>query len=169
MVSDGAVPFFAFTLGDPTATDRFGWWLADRLGPGDVVLLSGPIGAGKTHLARSIVGLLLAARGRWEEVPSPTFTLIQTYDGPGFPVLHADLYRLPGGADLRELGLDEAFETGVSLVEWPERMNRPPPSALTVRLAPGPTEEARDVRLEAAGRRWEPVLAEAAQAFGEAG
>ncbi len=118
-------------LPDPDATAALGRALAPRLRPGDALLLDGGLGAGKTHLARALIGALLPVP---EEVPSPSFTLVQTYDGPGFEIWHADLYRLGGGADLAELGL-EAAESALCLIEWPDRLAAPPPGALTLRLA----------------------------------
>lgn len=104
--------------------------LAPRLGAGDVILLHGQIGAGKTHFARALIQSLLAVP---EDVPSPTYTLVQVYPGPGFEIWHADLYRLSGPEEVHELGLDEAFETALCLIEWPERLGPlTPKSALSV-------------------------------------
>jgi tRNA threonylcarbamoyladenosine biosynthesis protein TsaE len=100
-------------------TDRLAQWLADRLGPGDAVLLSGPIGAGKSHLARAFIRARL---DRFEDVPSPTFTLVQTYQADDVEIWHADLYRLSHPDEVLELGLDEAFEKAICLIEWPDRL-----------------------------------------------
>ncbi len=93
--------------------------MAAVLKPGDVVALQGPVGAGKTHFARAFIR---ARQGEAaEEVPSPTFTLVQTYADPlGTEIWHADLYRLTHPEELAELGLDEAMREAVVLVEWPE-------------------------------------------------
>ncbi len=91
--------------------------LATLLRPGDVVALSGPLGAGKTTLARAV----LHALGHQGEVPSPSFALVQPYDALPLPLTHADLYRLEDSEELGELGLDEAVMGGVLLVEWAER------------------------------------------------
>ena len=103
--------------------------MAPRLQPGDVLLLSGQIGAGKSHLARAIIRHLLAKEGRVEDIPSPTFTLVQTYDTLIGEVWHADLYRLSDPNDVFELGLDDAFEDAICLIEWPDRLGDDIPSA----------------------------------------
>src|SRR3984957_19483567 len=101
------------------ATIALAQWLAGFARAGDFIALSGDLGAGKTAFAR---GYLRALTGQPElEAPSPTFTLIQTYEGPEFPVVHADFYRLLGAEDLIQLGWDETIEGAVALVEWPER------------------------------------------------
>ena len=105
-------------LRSETETEVLGAQIAEALGPGDMVALAGNLGAGKTTLARALVRRLLPG----EEVPSPTFTLVQIYDAPRFKVWHADLYRVKARSELRELGFDEALEDGVLLVEWPDRM-----------------------------------------------
>ncbi|MES2845751.1 MAG: tRNA (adenosine(37)-N6)-threonylcarbamoyltransferase complex ATPase subunit type 1 TsaE [Pseudomonadota bacterium] len=115
------------------ATTRLGAWLAARLGPGDCVLLDGPIGAGKTHLARAIIRARL---GRMEDVPSPTFTLVQTYDEGDIEIWHADLYRLSHPDEVLELGLDEALDHAICLIEWPDRMGSLlPPDAIRITLS----------------------------------
>jgi tRNA threonylcarbamoyladenosine biosynthesis protein TsaE len=129
---------------------KFARALAPLLGPGDVLLLEGPIGAGKTHFARALIQALLPVP---EEVPSPTFTLVQVYDGPGFDIWHADLYRLTHPDEAVELGLAEAFENALCLVEWPERLGTAPPAfALTLRFAHAP-DDGRSVEWQA-GPRW---------------
>lgn len=118
-------------LPDPEATAALGRALAPRLRAGDALLLEGGLGAGKTHLARALIQALLPAP---EDVPSPSFTLVQTYGTPEFEIWHADLYRLSGGADLAELGL-EAADDALCVIEWPDRLAHPPPGALRLRLA----------------------------------
>lgn len=133
-------------LADAAATARFGRAIAARLLPGDLVLLKGELGAGKTTLARAI----LAGLGHPGEVPSPTFTLVQSYDTPAGPVAHADLYRVEDPDDLAELGLEEALAEGIVLLEWPERLGPAlPEDAIMVQLAPGAAPEARHVTLTA--------------------
>lgn len=107
------------SLANETETIRFGEDFALALAKGDLVTLSGDLGAGKSTLARSIIRSL--ANNTALDVPSPTFTLVQSYPDLRLPVAHADLYRLSSGAELDELGLDEALQEGVVLVEWPER------------------------------------------------
>lgn len=86
---------------------------------GDTIALAGELGVGKTTFARALIQSLLPG----EEVPSPTFTLVQTYDAPAFRVTHADLYRVKSKSELRELGFDEALESGALIIEWPDRMS----------------------------------------------
>jgi tRNA threonylcarbamoyl adenosine modification protein YjeE len=115
-----------------TDTEALGAKIASRLGVGDAVALEGDLGAGKTALARAI----LRALGVDEDVPSPTFTLVQTYETAKFPVRHFDLYRVEHAEELDELGLDEALDEGAALIEWPERAGgRIPADALHVALA----------------------------------
>lgn len=118
-------------LPDADASADFARALGARLGAGDVVLLDGQIGAGKTHIARALIQDRVP-----EDVPSPTFTLVQTYDAPGLEIWHADLYRLSNVDDIAELGLFEAFDTALCLVEWPDRLgSEAPRKALTIRLS----------------------------------
>lgn len=118
-------------LPTPEATDQLAIVLAKVARPGDIILLEGPIGAGKSHFARAYIRARL---GRDEDVPSPTFTLVQEYDGHP-PIWHADLYRLSHPDDLLELGLEEAFGRDICLVEWPERFGTARPGdALTLVL-----------------------------------
>lgn len=122
----------SFHLDSEDATSRLGAWLSDHLFAGDTVLLSGPIGAGKSHLARAFIRARL---GRIEDVPSPTFTLVQMYEAD-VDIWHADLYRLSHPDDVIELGLDQAFTTAICLVEWPDRLgNLAPKTAIRIDLA----------------------------------
>ncbi len=108
----------AFDLLNEAATDQLGNDLSRTLIKGDVLALHGDLGAGKTSLSRAIIRSL--ADDADLDVPSPTFTLVQSYDTK-LPVAHFDLYRLNDASELDELGLDEALETGIALIEWPER------------------------------------------------
>jgi N-acetylmuramate 1-kinase len=106
-------------LHDETAIAELAADVANLAGPGDLVTLSGGLGAGKTALARAIIRLLAGDQNL--EVPSPAFTLMQAYDGLSFPILHADFFRIERPSDLVELGFEEACEGALVLVEWPER------------------------------------------------
>jgi tRNA threonylcarbamoyladenosine biosynthesis protein TsaE len=105
-------------LSDLPAMAAFGARIAERLRPGDVVALSGGLGVGKTTLARAII----AALGHAGEVPSPTFTIVETYTPPEVrvPVVHADFYRLNRPVEADELGLDDYREGAALIAEWPE-------------------------------------------------
>lgn len=105
-------------LPDEAASATFGARIAERLRPGDVVALSGGLGAGKTTLARAI----LSGLGHRGEVPSPSFTIIELYEPPGvrLPVVHADFYRLENPAEALEIGLDDYRDGAVLLAEWPD-------------------------------------------------
>lgn len=107
-------------LADAAASHALGVALAGVARPGDVIALSGPLGAGKTSVARG----LLAGLGLAGEAPSPSFAIVQPYDPPevAFPVLHVDLYRLDDAREIEELGLDEARGDALLIVEWPERV-----------------------------------------------
>ncbi len=134
------------TLENLAATEALAARLAGLARAGDALLLEGPLGAGKSALARAF--LRAAAGDPALEVPSPTFTLVQSYDLPGGRAAHHfDLYRLTGPDGLLELGWDEA-RSGIVLVEWPERLGRlTPQGALRIELKPGAQEDARHARL----------------------
>ena len=127
-------PSLILSLPSEADTARLGALLGLALAPGDTLLLDGPVGAGKTHLARA---LIRARLGRMEDVPSPSFTLVQVYDAADAEIWHADLYRLSHSAEVGELGLEAAFATAICLIEWPDRLGRLAPSdALRLRLDP---------------------------------
>ncbi|WP_340262803.1 tRNA (adenosine(37)-N6)-threonylcarbamoyltransferase complex ATPase subunit type 1 TsaE [Roseobacter sp. HKCCA0882] len=109
-------------LASPEAMSEFTEALAPLLEPGDVLALSGDLGAGKTHFARGVIRTRLAQIGRVEDIPSPSFTLVQIYEARPCDIWHVDLYRLGDPRDVDELGLIDAFETEICLIEWPERM-----------------------------------------------
>ncbi len=130
-------------------TEALGHAIASALETGDVLLLSGPVGAGKSALARAIIQARL---GRAEEVPSPTFTLVQTYDAPDGNVWHADLYRLSHPDEIVELGLEEAFSTAICLIEWPDRLGRLTPEH-PVRITLSYAGDGREASVSFQGRQ----------------
>ncbi len=139
-------------LADLASTHALGAAIAALLVPGDAVLLAGPLGAGKTELARALLRAACGAPGL--AVPSPSYTLLQDYESPMGTITHLDLWRLsaPDGAgpdELAELGWDEV-RRGIVLVEWPDRLgDRRPEGALTVVLAqPDPADAARVATLD---------------------
>ena len=106
-------------LADPDATFALGARLGAQLATGDVVCLSGGLGAGKTTLAR---GAIAAWTGEVQETPSPTYILVETYEGARGQLWHVDLYRLKRAEEAAELGLEDAFVEAACLIEWPERL-----------------------------------------------
>jgi N-acetylmuramate 1-kinase len=139
---------FTVTLGDEPATARFAIEVAAALERGDLVTLSGDLGAGKTAFARAAIRYL--AGNDAVEVPSPTFTLMQSYELPRFQLVHADFYRLASAAELAELGFDDLSEGAVVLLEWPDRAaGFLPPDRLdiTFTLAPQLGSNARNARV----------------------
>jgi tRNA threonylcarbamoyladenosine biosynthesis protein TsaE len=133
-------------LPDLHATEALAGRIAALLRPGDSVLLEGPLGAGKSALARAVLRALL--RDPSLHVPSPTFTLVQTYETPIGPVSHFDLWRLDGPGAVLELGWDEARD-GVVLVEWPDRLgDLRPADGLAVALAHAGGGDAREALIE---------------------
>lgn len=106
------------TLENDADTAALGARIASACAPGDVIALRGDLGAGKSTLARALIRALM---GEEIDVPSPTFTLVQTYAAPGLDIWHFDLYRLQDPREARELGLDESAD-GLCLIEWPERL-----------------------------------------------
>ena len=145
-------------LADLAATARLAAALARLARVRDVLALSGPLGVGKTELARAFIRAL----GGSEEVPSPTFTLVQLYELAPFRLYHFDLYRLAKPEDAYELGIEEAFAEGVSLIEWPERLGALlPRERLDLALDYAERPEARRCRL-AGHRSWTGRLAELA-------
>jgi tRNA threonylcarbamoyladenosine biosynthesis protein TsaE len=143
MASPATVPEVV-ELADERATLALGARLAGEAERGDVFALKGVLGAGKTTFARGFIRALTTPD---EEVPSPTFTLVQTYDSRKGPLFHFDLYRLEDPEEAWELGIEDAFAGGISLIEWPER------------LGPLLPARHRDVTLEIAGTGRRAVLA----------
>ncbi|WP_299650828.1 tRNA (adenosine(37)-N6)-threonylcarbamoyltransferase complex ATPase subunit type 1 TsaE [uncultured Tateyamaria sp.] len=141
-----------FTLNWPTDDDTAyaGASLGPLLRPGDVILLEGDVGAGKTHFARALIqSVLLTA----EDVPSPTFTLVQVYETRNGPLWHTDLYRVSADTEVDELGLTDAFEDAICLVEWPDRLGPlTPANALTIAIEA--KDEGREATLTWTDSRW---------------
>lgn len=126
---------FAKHLSDEAQTAEFAADLAPLITTGDTILLEGDIGAGKSAFARAFIRARL---GRMEDVPSPTFTLVQTYEAEDGDIWHCDLYRLTHADEALELGLNDAFETAVCLIEWPDRLgDAAPEDALHLAFAAG--------------------------------
>jgi tRNA threonylcarbamoyladenosine biosynthesis protein TsaE len=150
MVAAMLAPPDSTTLALPTlaATEALAARLAPLLRGGDVILLQGPLGAGKTALARALLRALTGDTTL--DVPSPSFTLVQTYDTPAGPVHHYDLWRIDRADDLAELGLEEAVRD-IALIEWPERLGETPPEALTITLSIG-SEDSRSASLSGSPR-----------------
>lgn len=121
-------------LPDAAATEALGMRLGAQMTQGDVVCLSGGLGAGKTTLAR---GAIAGWTGLSQEAPSPTYTLVQTYEGPKGELWHVDLYRLRRPEEAWELGLEDAFAGAACLIEWPERLaGQLPRDRLDIALIP---------------------------------
>ncbi|HEX4113425.1 MAG TPA: tRNA (adenosine(37)-N6)-threonylcarbamoyltransferase complex ATPase subunit type 1 TsaE [Stellaceae bacterium] len=143
-------------LRDETATARLAARIAAGARARDTIALQGPLGSGKTSFARAFIRAL--GRGD-EEVPSPTFTLVEVYSFPPRPsIWHFDLYRLEAPEDVYELGIEDAWADGVCLIEWPERIASLLPSdRLTIALAQGTTTDARIATLRGAPR-WTGIV-----------
>jgi tRNA threonylcarbamoyladenosine biosynthesis protein TsaE len=152
-------------LADEAATRRAAALLAGLARRGDVIALHGDLGAGKTTFAR---GFIAALAPEEEAVPSPTFTLVQTYPGARGEIWHFDLYRLKQADEAWELGIEAAFAEGISLIEWPAHLGSLLPSnRLDVTLAPGDSPESRRLELSGAGD-WPERLAGFEQAWARA-
>lgn len=151
-------------LRDEAATLRLGQILAARAAKRDVIALHGPLGAGKTAFARGFIAALARRHGVEPpaEVPSPTFTLVQTYALGPVAVWHFDLYRIANADDAVELGLDDALAEGICLIEWPDRLGpRLPKDRLDLALAYGASDRARVATLTGHGA-WAERIADVA-------
>lgn len=146
-------------LPDEQATAALAARIAALARPGDIIALGGDLGAGKTTFARAFI----RARGGVEAVPSPTFTLVQVYDLGETSVWHFDAYRLRTPEEAWELGIEDAFRDGISLIEWPDRLGPLLPAhRLEIMLSAGPTPNARRAALDPGGdwaRRLAPLAA----------
>ncbi|MEP2531687.1 tRNA (adenosine(37)-N6)-threonylcarbamoyltransferase complex ATPase subunit type 1 TsaE [Shimia sp.] len=146
----------SLSLSSPDATAALAARFASALGPGNVLLLQGDIGAGKTHFARALIQTLLTVP---EDVPSPTFTLVQTYDTRSGELWHADLYRLTSPDEVIELGLVDAFEEAICLVEWPDRLaDLFPESALMLEFELSQHEGHRSLKLSWSNPGWDHIV-----------
>lgn len=139
---------------DEEATARIAATLAPFLHLTDVILLNGTLAAGKTYFTRA----LMRALGSDETVTSPTYTIANIYETPRGPVLHVDAYRLKGSKEFYHLGLEEYFETGISIIEWGERVGGYFDAPLSIQIAFGETEGTRHITVSADTPRWTPVL-----------
>lgn len=144
-------------LQSPDQTANLSRRLGEVLGAGDTILLHGDVGAGKTHFARALIQSLLASP---EDIPSPTFTLVQTYDGAtGIEIWHADLYRLTDPSETDELGLSDAMEEAICLIEWPDRLGALKPSnALDITLRSTDVENHRILTATWSHPKWDEKL-----------
>ena len=146
------------TLASPEETEALAQRLSKSMGAADVILLSGEIGAGKTHFARTLIQALLPYP---EDVPSPTFTLVQTYETETLEIWHSDLYRLTSPDEVIELGLIEAFETAICLVEWPDRLeDLAPQSALSMAFEMTENTGERVLNITWDDARWDERMSE---------
>lgn len=147
------------TWTDADSTARCAVALGAELRPGDVILLNGPVGAGKTHFARALIQSLLDLP---EDVPSPTFTLVQTYETRAGSLWHADLYRIATDTEIDELGLTDAFDDAICLIEWPDRLGPLAPSdALAIDISP--LGDMRTARLSWTDERWADRISQKVQ------
>ena len=155
-IAPGDASDWLVELADLAATEGLAARLAAWAKAGDVIGLRGPLGVGKTAFARGFIQACFGAT----EVPSPTFTLVQTYETDDLSIWHFDLYRIAKPEEIDELGLDEALERGIALIEWPERLGAAMPADwLEIALAPGAHAGARRARLTAHGPRARALLA----------
>lgn len=145
---------FSIFLPDESATTELGSELAPMLRPGDVILLKGSVGAGKSHLARAIIQERL---GYPEDVPSPTYTLVQTYSDGVCEIFHADLYRLSDSSELSEIGLEDAFKEAICLVEWAERLGEDDVPNGAVEITLETKDDGRHLTISANAQRSEQI------------
>jgi len=147
-------------LASPDETCRCAQALAPFLHAGDVILLGGDLGAGKTHFARCLIQASLPAP---EDVPSPTYTLVQTYASKRGPeIWHADLYRLGSAEEIEETGLNEAFSDAICLVEWPDRLGPlTPGTALCLTLVATDNDIGRRMIVAWTDPRWDKTIPDA--------
>lgn len=144
------------------ATSALAQQIAPHLKPGNTVLLSGELGSGKTHFARALINTCLASAGRLEDIPSPTYTLVQIYFDGTHDIWHADLYRLTDPEEIIELGLLDAMQDCICLIEWPDRLGAyRPKDALNIELLYSENHDARTAKLTFSPQKWaflQPIL-----------
>ncbi len=156
-MSAASTPIVDIHLRSLADTENAARVLASVVAPGDVIALAGDLGAGKTAFARALINALPGAP---EEVPSPTFTLVQTYTRGDLDVWHFDLYRLEDPEETLELGIEDAFAEAVSLIEWPDRLGQYlPPRHLLVTLQIDNRSDARHLAMSN-GALWQERLAD---------
>lgn len=156
------------TLADAEVSAALARAIEPLLRTGDTILLEGPVGAGKSHIARQLIVARLARHDRHEDIPSPTFTLVQTYEAGDDEIWHADLYRLSHPDEVAELGLLDAFDRAICLIEWPDRLGADQPrDALCLSLDHATEGLGRRVQISG-GARWNPVIAAITQAVARA-
>ncbi|MEE9427449.1 MAG: tRNA (adenosine(37)-N6)-threonylcarbamoyltransferase complex ATPase subunit type 1 TsaE [Paracoccaceae bacterium] len=142
-------------LSSPEKTAALAIEFAPLLSSGDTILLAGELGTGKTHFARAIIGSILARAGQNEDIPSPTFTLVQVYSDGRTDIWHADLYRVSDANDVVELGLFEAMDQAICLIEWPDRLgSQTPVNALTIELEHTESDLKRMARFSWSHEKW---------------
>jgi tRNA threonylcarbamoyladenosine biosynthesis protein TsaE len=129
--------------------------LAEQLQVGDIIALYGTLGVGKTAFTRFLIQSLC---GEQEEVPSPTFTLLQTYDTDDFSIYHYDLYRLKQPDEVFELGIEDAFYDGVSLIEWPEKMGNILPAKKILKIEISCADNIRTFKFSSDNLKWKDRL-----------
>ncbi len=148
----------SFTSTHPSETERLARVFAPYCSSGTTVLLRGPIGAGKSLFARALISALLDEP---EDIPSPTFTLVQVYQTQRFEIWHSDLYRISDPYDVIELGLDDAFEAAFCIVEWPDRLGDfTPQNTISVDLESMENDDHRLISLSSGNRHWLPLIGE---------
>lgn len=147
-----------FLSNSPSDTEAFARDIGRVISSSDTLLLHGPVGVGKTHFARSLIQALMDVP---EDVPSPTYTLVQTYNTNVAEVWHADLYRISDAVEIEELGLTEAFESAICLIEWPEILgDEAPRDAVSLFFATGIEKDQREIILRWTDPKWQNRLAD---------
>jgi len=142
-------------LGSVAATTALANAVAPLFSAGDTILLAGDLGTGKTHFARQVIRSRLSGIDRDQDIPSPTYTLVQTYPADICDIWHADLYRLEVPDEVVDLGLPDAFETAICLIEWPDRLGPyRPTDALEIKLAHTATDTTRRADISWTHPKW---------------